>query len=88
MNTHTPGPWTAAIDEDNDCLVVSSETNSICTIDSYKECANDNAVLIAAAPHLLDACNEALEFIEARTKGLVIDVKDTLRIAIKKARNE
>jgi hypothetical protein len=62
---HTPGPWIAAHDFDNDSIVIDADTNSICTIDSYKECAEANAKLIEAAPDLLEALQWALNNLDS-----------------------
>lgn len=44
-----------------------------------------NGRLIAAAPDLLSACKEALAHFDKYTYGIVLDCKDSLRLAIKKA---
>lgn len=45
------------------------------------------AIVRACNAHelLISAAKEALEFIEKRTRGIVIDAKDALRIAISKS---
>jgi hypothetical protein len=66
MHTHTKGPW--KVGEDNlGYPVVTHRNGGICRIDDTDEGeANANARLIAAAPELLESCNEALHELRIR----------------------
>lgn len=63
---HTPGPWTA------DGLIVMDESGEVVASvidlpDDQSRCESD-ALLVAAAPELLDALKAALPFIDAHRK--------------------
>jgi len=89
---HTPGPW---IINDN---AVFSPSKTICFLPAQlvdvpaqrKEIEQQeaNALLIAVAPDLLEACKEALTFIEAyeHTHGREFRSGIVLRQAVKKAK--
>lgn len=94
---HTPTPW---IVEDRIYLVKDQTTiaelwhslnyspikdTAVPTPEEQR--ANGAFIIRAVNNHkiLLDACEEALAFIERNTEDLVIDAKDTLRMAISKA---
>ena len=47
-----------------------------------------NMPLICAAPDLLDACEEAIAWFEDRMPGIAVDAKDSLRMAIAKAKSQ
>lgn len=87
---HTPGPW--VVDGDDDGLFIRMEALS--GKDEYLAIyASDNpeqreadAFLIAAAPDLLDACEEAVDALEAYAPNLKVIA--TLEAAIAKARGE
>lgn len=88
---HTTGTWMlntelASFNGDSKAVksIVTENKEVICLLGETEE-KFYNAKLIAASPILLDACIEALEFIEDKTNGLVIDAKDSLRIAIAQA---
>lgn len=55
MSDHTPGPWFAHVGEDG-YFDVSTKEKLICTGQS----GTDNALLVAAAPELLEASERAL----------------------------
>lgn len=90
---HTPTPWAIDLDGNNeplrarDNIVVSgSDGDVVCEVMDGEE-RNDgqampNARLIAAAPDLLAACREALDYIGTQSKGAT---QDMLRAAIAKA---
>ena len=50
--------------------------------------APQNRPLIAAAPDMLEACEEALAWIQDHTLVIALDVKDSLRMAIAKAKGQ
>jgi hypothetical protein len=92
---HTPGPWKVETKKSEwECnrgipiyknfvqiaRVILFDSKTVCPEESQA-----NARLIAAAPELLEACKEALEHFDKYTKGIVIDAKDSLRMAIAKA---
>jgi hypothetical protein len=82
----TQGEWNLVfhLNAPNDCHIHSYGT-SICQFQMpITEEGEANAKLIAAAPNLLDACIEALRYIDRKTEGIIIDVKDTLVLAIEK----
>mgnify|MGYP003443102101 CR=1 FL=1 len=66
MNKHTPGPWSAHYN--NEGLTVFSPDNVTVAYVDYDECeerpVEANAHLIAAAPALLEALKNVLEFYE------------------------
>lgn len=77
---HTPGPWTCDPDETD----LFGEYRIRPAFDGDFRCDEDihNARLIAAAPDLLDACRQALDFAEMwRERPLV----RALRAAIERA---
>ena len=64
---HTPGPWAASYLDSNGQLVVKGKHIEICTcwhhcVGSIEEEMHANARLIAAAPDMLAALQEACEF--------------------------
>lgn len=94
---HTPGPWGIGelIDTDSTRHVVIQHTRetqgAVCLISSVKlfnETHAANALLIAAAPDLLAAC-EFIEFVHREQCGdCLLDAIQALRNAIAKAKGE
>lgn len=89
---HTPGPWTYFKQHKTGKRVLDIETagNSPATerIASLPFCGDEseaNARLIAAAPELLAAAEEALKCIEKHIPATVFAPRMWLREAIKKA---
>jgi hypothetical protein len=60
---HTPGPWISSSYGFN--VLGDNQRVSVCQLDGKQSqvVKEANAKLIAAAPDLLNACNEALNFI-------------------------
>ena len=87
---HTPLPWSTDgfLIENNKIDTVIGELHDVGT-DTEREA---NASLIARAVNnhyeLLEACRESLEFINRATPKIVLDVKDSLRLAITNAEKE
>lgn len=86
---HTPGPWEV---QSNMEIIVDATGLKVCDIEpDYRtiEQSDANARLIAAAPDLLEACNEALEWLRiAALPGLETTrnrIQSTLDAAIRKA---
>lgn len=91
---HTPGPWEAVGDRDDEgIMIVQSATGGeVCDIVStlgYAEADEANARLIAAAPDLLEALVDFVEQVEAydRLHGAnsCAISPDAARLAIAKA---
>ena len=96
---HTPGPWFAAAfssvvgcpimaqPNKNENMIVVAGTRSAVSKDAsgFRAEVEANARLMAAAPELFDAAIEALETLERLAPNVVMDAKDSLRIAIRKA---
>ena len=90
---HTPGPWDYSDQTGSrkHCYlgqVWDSEGESLAVLDSTTDpaVATANARLIAAAPDLLAACEDAIRLLdEHRMRGLTYD---TLDEAIKKAKGQ
>jgi hypothetical protein len=62
--SHTPGPWQAFPPEgDADHWEVLDEFGHTATVYGDEEPAKANSLLIAAAPDLLDACEELLIYL-------------------------
>lgn len=98
MSNHTPAPWHVKPEGELRMTpwIIDSNDNSICALlsDSRKRKANAN--LIAAAPELLEACEQIEEIIswitfENLTEQQIKTVKDIDNIAcnaISKAKGE
>ena len=68
--TYTPGPWEVGEDDANGQAVVRSEHTEICTcwhhcVGSIEQQMRANALLIAAAPELLEALKAMVNECEA-----------------------
>jgi hypothetical protein len=86
MNTtYTPGPWTAKQDQDSTgATTIRANGINICflsyynkgvkTLDPYE--VEANARLIAAAPELLEALQNLVQFVEWREDFIVEDHKE------------
>ena len=98
---HTPLPWKYTKNNDqriNDFLIHDKENRHIAEVFMYQNHENKqgpseaNASFIALACNnfyeLLEACKEAHQWIESGSKGIVLDVKDSLRLSIKQAEKE
>jgi hypothetical protein len=57
---HTPGPWEAVDDWDDECISVRCEAGTICEITYYKPRAHENAKLISIATELYDLAQAVL----------------------------
>lgn len=86
MSAHSPGPWRYLEDHDGDAAgrpltVCDAANNDLAevysredaTVDISREQAIANARLIAAAPDLLDAAKEAMQWFDAEWKARVAD---------------
>lgn len=77
MSKHTPGPWIIELDNPND-IVSNVYDVEICTIQpvdiggrkmwDYGEITKANVNLIAAAPDLLEACEEYIGVLRSRIR--------------------
>lgn len=77
MSAHTPGPWEAGLPGEADRITADDGTKYhrrrtvawVATHDAYRDMNNEmaqgDARLIAAAPELLEACEEMLSAIES-----------------------
>jgi hypothetical protein len=83
---HTPGPWTRGGETSDGWYIYAGETTIAKTISSVDE-ERDNGRLIAAAPELLLACQEALARIESDIESPNYTVREgaLCRAAISKA---
>lgn len=78
---HTPGPWTAIIHDDGVIYVTGPHAGGGDICDLYhgrhtkftKENAANNAILIAAAPTMLDALIDVVHQVEAGVEPIDID---------------
>ena len=97
MSGHTKGPWDFSWEiQPNGCPTVGSKGLMVCMVahsakdPSQRETALANANLIAAAPDLLEALEDALDGVEGN-HPLDADIhswQDAARAAIAKARGE
>jgi hypothetical protein len=98
MSKHTPGPWSVAdrLVPNGRRWVQRNHTRTLVALVYSTPEREANARLIAAAPDLLEACNEALEFAEDQEDVLdgsygqpepnrAMQVATMLRAAIAKA---
>jgi hypothetical protein len=95
--SHTPGPWSLGRSADSTPLVVVpvhesegtgfgvAQVNRIPRMSGVRGDMEANARLIAAAPELLQAAEEALALLSKGAPGWGV-AKDLLNAAIKKAR--
>ena len=84
---HTPKPWHIEKGQFSSAWFIHHSGSEVCMIPSYTMSQEANAHLIAAAPELLQACEEAVKDLEATSNGHG-DEKLTvakLKTAIKKA---
>lgn len=81
---HTPSPWEVALDSRSRAVIVTHQGKSIATVRG--ENAENNAVLIATAPKLI----EALQYCLARLhRHLSTEAeRDEIRNLIRKAKGE
>ena len=97
---HTQGPWTCFVGNANGRGLIRIESSSespipgkhICSM-PRGEISEQNALLIAAAPELLDACKEAIlqiEYLHSKFKetGSGNNVVSRLQAAIAKTEGE
>lgn len=79
---HTKGPWKVNPDFMH-AFAVESANKTICTVDA------ENAILIAAAPEMLEALETIESWLDATAKNLGITVlHDQVKAAINKAKGE
>ena len=84
---HTPKPWHIEKGQFSSAWFIHHSGSEVCMVPSYTMSQEANAHLIAAAPELLQACEEAVKDLEATSNGHG-DEKLTvakLKTAIKKA---
>jgi len=84
---HTPKPWHIEKGQFSSTWFIHHSGSEVCMIPSHTMSQEANAHLIAAAPELLQACEEAVQDLEATSNGHG-DEKLTvakLKVAIKKA---
>lgn len=93
MSAHTPGPWWVGLSADRTPLVYTKDLSSVAHIymrrtelarQALVEETDANARLIAAAPDLLAAAQEALALLREGANGWGVS-KDILNAAIAKA---
>lgn len=102
MSKHTPGPWISPNTKIGQCVGVYAPSRNgamICSAGNDdnrrmlelldpKEC-EANAILIAAAPDLLDACKKTLELFytlpNQRYSGLIVTCAEEVEAAVQKA---
>ena len=88
---HTPGPWQAraGLSRWNVTTCEKPRTFNICAINTDRIEQAANARLIAAAPELLAACEEAIRYVDSKGSEHVNRVPFvSMRAAIAKARGE
>lgn len=87
---HTPGPW--AHDSGSTLVITEEYIIADCTAAALPESEQEaNARLMAAAPELLEACKDALEFIDFLMHDSLVsdgETRNMLRAAIAKAEGE
>jgi hypothetical protein len=90
MALHTPGPWRTSPNNPTTIYGKRGEGAVAKALERYmnRDERLANAALMTAAPELLEACEEALAWIEDRMPGIAVDAKDSLRMAIAKAKGE
>jgi hypothetical protein len=84
MNAHTPGPWTVGRDSEGDWQIHKPDPdgNPIAIVRG-----EDDARLVAAAPDLYEAVNDAMEYLEEQVGDCEPDchcIIHALRAAIAK----
>ena len=98
---HTPGPWETSRGAQNYPFSIESESKTIAFIKMQTEVRHTtaNAKLIAAAPDLLDACQEGYDLItdicnaagndqpysKVELERICVDIWDQMHKAIQKA---
>ena len=102
MSNHTPGPWTVDTsgnvpgwhEDGRECLSIVSYFPTIAVVNNNKEEFNGraNALLIAAAPDLLEACRGLLDAIHDsmthESQNHHREQIDAARAAVEKAEGE
>jgi hypothetical protein len=83
VSKHTAGPWRAYVDGDRSPVVQRGRSGGFVVHDTDWERANADALLIAAAPDLLNA----IEVLTAAAESFGIPC-DAARAAISRARGE
>lgn len=97
MTQHSKGPWRqspTAVD-----AIITDDPTGLGPVDGIaskyyggfvvaESITPKNMPLICAAPDLLEACEEALAWIQDHTLVIALDVKDSLRMAIAKAKGQ
>ena len=89
MAKHTPGPWRVQNDEVNPWVYTDSNPSQgiACLSLGAKE-VSANAHLIKAAPTMLSALKEALDWLYAAEGDEIESLRNTLRNAIAEAEEE
>lgn len=90
--SHTPGPWTAELATPDEIAHVSRGSNpynAICSLDVTKtiEESNANALLVAAAPELLQTIEELFAMYSDHSRNAfdLVEIRSKLAQAIAKA---
>lgn len=87
---HTPGPWALGGETPNKFRIVAVDDTekftiaSVVRMDAYPSQSRGNAFLIAAAPDLLQACQDMLDELGEQEDGLTMGQQDAIK-AIAKA---
>jgi len=69
---HTPGPWIVMLSEDKPYAILpAGRHGTICQFSDVYMDQEANARLIAAAPDLLEACEEALPYCDGLIQEMV-----------------
>jgi hypothetical protein len=84
VSKHTPGPW--SVQKRSFIISVAAKHGAFCSLGVPTDEREATAHLIAAAPDLLAACEEALVFAENNPVPPI--VKSRLERAIAKAKGE
>lgn len=86
--THTPGPWDAKRsahgNEWSHWIEAGVNRQMVAAIGSFAD-SDANALLIAAAPDLLAACEAMLDTWDSNDEDAIIEACDMARAAIAKA---
>lgn len=87
---HTPKPWQIEKGQFSSTWFIHHSGSEVCVIPSHTMSQEANAHLIAAAPELLQACEEAVKDLEATSHGHEGErlTVSKLKTAIKKATSD
>ena len=87
MSEHTPGPWTARPQTGPQWGVTHGDSEFAFICNCFTLHGNDeaNARLIAAAPDMLEALKQSLDWLSSYPGGGALGMYDQVRAAIEKA---